>query len=103
MQWIAHDPLKPDTKDLVCRLKDLGIKLRIITGDNKLVAQHIALSLGLDGKVFSGEDIRNLSEDALINKVKDTYVFAELTPLQKDLVVSALKDAGYVVGLWKME
>ncbi|WP_299239892.1 magnesium-translocating P-type ATPase [Sulfurihydrogenibium sp.] len=95
---ILHDPLKSDAKDLVSKLKDLGIELRIITGDNKLVAQHIAQSLGLDGKVLSGEDIRHLSEDALINKVKDTFVFAELTPLQKDLVVSALKDAGYVVG-----
>lgn len=72
---ILHDPLKSDAKDLVNRLKDLGIELRIITGDNKLVAQHIAHSLGLDGKVLSGEDIKHLSEDALINKVKDTFVF----------------------------
>jgi len=47
---ILHDPLKKDAKDLIDRLLSLGIKLRIITGDNKFVAQHIAENLGLKGK-----------------------------------------------------
>jgi len=95
---ILHDPLKKDAKDLIDRLLSLGIKLRIITGDNKFVAQHIAENLGLKGKVLSGDEINKFSEDALIKRVKDTFIFAELSPLQKDRIVLALRKAGYVVG-----
>jgi Mg2+-importing ATPase len=95
---ILHDPLKKDAKDLIDRLLSLGIELRIITGDNKFVAQHIAENLGFKGGVLSGDEINKISEDALIKRVKDTFIFAELSPLQKDNIVLALRKAGYVVG-----
>jgi len=47
---------------------------------------------------MDGNDLQNLSEEALINKVRETSVFAELSPSQKDRVVLALRKAGYTVG-----
>jgi Mg2+-importing ATPase len=54
--------------------------------------------LGFGGNIMDGHDLRNLSEEALINKVRETSVFAELSPSQKDRVVLALRKAGYTVG-----
>lgn len=95
---VMYDPLKKDAKNVVEKLLSLGVELRIITGDNRLVAEYVAEKLGLKGKVMSGEDFKNFSEEALIRRIKDVFVFAELSPLQKERVVSALKKAGYVVG-----
>ncbi|QWK19820.1 MAG: magnesium-translocating P-type ATPase [Hydrogenobacter thermophilus] len=95
---ILHDPLRKDAKELVEKLLSLGIELRIITGDNKLVAKYVAERIGLKGEIMSGGDFEKLSEEALVRRVKDTFVFAELTPLQKERVVTALRKAGYVVG-----
>ena len=95
---ILHDPLRKDAKELVEKLLSLGIELRIITGDNKLVAKYVAERIGLKGEIMSGGDFEKLSEEALVRRVRDTSVFAELTPLQKDRVVTALRKAGYVVG-----
>jgi len=95
---VMHDPIKEDAKNVLKKLLDLGVELRIITGDNKLVAEYVAQQIGLQGGVISGEDFKKLSEEALISRVRDTFVFAELSPLQKDAVVRALRKAGYVVG-----
>lgn len=95
---ILHDPLRKDAKELVEKLLSLGIELRIITGDNKLVAKYVAERIGLKGEIMSGGDFEKLSEEALVRRVRDTSVFAELTPLQKERVVTALRKAGYVVG-----
>jgi Mg2+-importing ATPase len=95
---VMHDPIREDAKNVLKKLLDLGVELRIITGDNKLVAEYVAQQMGLQGSVISGEDFRKLSEEALISRVRDTFVFAELSPLQKDMVIRALRKAGYVVG-----
>jgi Mg2+-importing ATPase len=95
---IMHDPLREDAKELVRELLSLGVELKIITGDNKLVAQYVSEELGLGGNIMDGHDLQNLPEEALINKVRETSVFAELSPSQKDRVVLALRKAGYTVG-----
>jgi Mg2+-importing ATPase len=95
---IMHDPLREDAKELVRELSSLGVELKIITGDNKLVAQYVAEELGLGGNIMDGNDLQNIPEEALINKVRETSVFAELSPSQKDRVVLVLRKAGYTVG-----
>ena len=100
---VIHDPLREDAKELVERLSSLGIELKIITGDNEFVASYIAKKLNLSGGVMSGKDfekllMESLSEEALIRKIKNTSIFAELTPIQKERVVNLLKESGQVVG-----
>lgn len=95
---LLQDPLKPDAKRLINSLRDVGVELKIITGDNRHVAMHIKEALSLKGDILTGKDIERLSEEALIRKVKTTAIFAELTPLQKEEVIMATKKAGHVVG-----
>jgi len=93
------DPLKENIVKTVEELRILGISLKIITGDNKLIAGNIVSQMGLkDVKILTGPEIHNLSDGALLKKVGDISVFAEVEPNEKERIIIALKKAGYVVG-----
>jgi Mg2+-importing ATPase len=80
-------------------LKNLGVTLKIITGDNHLVAANVSQQMGLSNtKVLTGANLRDLSDGALLRRVVDVDVFAEIEPNQKERIILALKKAGNVVG-----
>jgi P-type Mg2+ transporter len=75
------------------------VALKIITGDNHLVAVNVGQQMGLScAKILTGPELRQLSEGALLNHVVDVDVFAEIEPNQKERIILALKKAGNVVG-----
>jgi Mg2+-importing ATPase len=93
------DPAKPDAAKTLKDLADNGISVRMLTGDNRLVAAHIAKQVGLDTTtVLSGTDIDSLDDVALAAKAPSVVVFAELNPVQKERIVHALRATGQVVG-----
>ena len=80
-------------------MKRLGVALKIITGDNRLVAASVSSQMGLSNtKILTGPELRRLSDGALLNQVGDVDVFAEIEPNQKERIILALKKAGNVVG-----
>jgi P-type Mg2+ transporter len=96
---VLFDPPKPNIIETINRLKTLGVSLKIITGDNRLVAANVSQKMGLSStKIFTGPDLRQLSDGALIKHVDAVDVFAEIEPNQKERIVLALKKAGNVVG-----
>ncbi|MEO0137004.1 MAG: magnesium-translocating P-type ATPase [candidate division WOR-3 bacterium] len=96
---VLYDPPKPNIIETVTSLKNLGVSLKIITGDNHLVASNISQQIGLKNtKILTGEDLNHLDDAALIKKVGETDVFAEIEPNQKERIIIALKKAGNVVG-----
>jgi len=93
------DPLKENIVNTIKELKTLGVALKIITGDNKFIAGNIVSQMGLvDVKILTGPEIHNISDGALLNKVGEVSVFAEVEPNEKERIIIALKKAGYVVG-----
>ena len=93
------DPLKPRVKETLADLARLGIRLTLITGDNRHVAKQVAAEAGLDvSTVYCGEDLRRLSTEALINMAPTVGVFAEIEPNQKERIIRALKKSGNTVG-----
>ncbi|MCR4400560.1 MAG: magnesium-translocating P-type ATPase, partial [Syntrophomonadaceae bacterium] len=83
----------------VGRLEELGVRLKIVTGDNPLVAAAVAQAVGMDGsRVMTGRELQQLSDEALVARVEDVEVFAEVEPNQKERVILALRKAGNVVG-----
>lgn len=93
------DPAKKDVKDVLARLKAMGIEEKIITGDNELTTEKICRDVGLDIKgVLLGDKMETLTNDALRVVVEKTTIFARLSPEQKDRVIQALKKNGHVVG-----
>ena len=93
------DPPKAGIAETIAKLNGLGIALKVITGDNELIAKSMAAKVGLNNSVIlSGNDLKNMSVEALRYNVLKTDVFAEVEPIQKQLIILALKKAGKVVG-----
>jgi P-type Mg2+ transporter len=93
------DPPKKDIHLTIKALNNLGVSFKVITGDNILVAKSIAKSIGFEKiNTLTGTEIRHLSNEALLYKVSDTDVFAEIEPNQKESIVLALRKVGFIVG-----
>ena len=97
---VLSDPLKEDAAPAISRLKLLGIKLKILSGDDPVVTEDVCRKLGIDfqGKVLTGVDVENMQEDELRKAVEENDVFARVSPEQKYAIVSALKKNGHVTG-----
>ena len=96
---LLFDPPKPNIIETIASLKNLGVALKIITGDNHLVAANVSQQMGLSStKILTGPDLGRLSDGALLKHLADVDVFAEIEPNQKERIILALKKAGNVVG-----
>lgn len=96
---LLEDPLKPDAAEVVRELRSLGVALKVITGDNALAAANLAARIGLgESRVLRGDEVRRLTGPALIRRVGEVDVFAEVEPAQKERILRALRFAGNVVG-----
>ncbi|WP_341738604.1 magnesium-translocating P-type ATPase [Microcoleus sp. CAWBG640] len=100
MGYLAlFDPPKAGIADTIKELELLGITPKMITGDSKAVAMSIIQQIGLpEPKAMTGSELEKLSDEALMHRVQDTNVFAEVEPNQKERIIIALKKAGNVVG-----
>lgn len=96
---VFADPVKPGIAQTIATLRQLGVSLKIITGDHHLVATHVSQQVGMDHqRLLTGPDLRLMTDEALSQRVKDIDVFAEVEPNQKDRIILALKRSGNVVG-----
>ncbi|MEU3454558.1 magnesium-translocating P-type ATPase [Micromonospora sp. NPDC006766] len=93
-----QDPPKPDAPQAIDRLARMGISVRLITGDNRHAAAHVAATVGLTGEPMLGADIAACPDADLAARTADTVVFAEVDPTQKERVLAALRARGAVVG-----
>ncbi|MFI5258287.1 MAG: cation-translocating P-type ATPase [Candidatus Limnocylindrales bacterium] len=96
---LFSDPPKPDVGAAIASLAAQGVALKIITGDNDLVARHVAGLVGLqvDG-VLTGDQMRKLTHPALVARAPRTTIFARVDPDQKLQVIRALRESGHVIG-----
>ncbi|MGW2017137.1 magnesium-translocating P-type ATPase [Streptomyces sp. NPDC001927] len=93
------DPPKADAADALRGLADNGITVKVVTGDNELVAARVCAEVGLDaGRVVTGADLDALDDAALRELAARTTVFAKVNPVQKARVVRALQAEGHTVG-----
>jgi Mg2+-importing ATPase len=96
---LFFDPPKAGVKEAVTRLEDLGIELKVITGDNRLVAEHAVHEMGLKAeKILTGKEISKMQDEALWQAADSTNIFADVDPNQKERIILALKKMGRVVG-----
>jgi P-type Mg2+ transporter len=96
---LFFDPPKPGVGETVADLARLGVRLVVITGDNKLVAAHTAQAIGMDVTgLLTGGDLNKMTDEALWHAAGETNVFAEVDPNQKERIILAQKKLGHVVG-----
>jgi Mg2+-importing ATPase len=93
------DPPLPTAKSTIEALRTDGIQVKILTGDNELVTQHVCAQVGLDGnRIILGDELEKISDPALAHIVEQTSVFARVSPSQKNRIILALKSRSHVVG-----
>jgi Mg2+-importing ATPase len=96
---VLNDPPKAGITGTIGRLRELGGTLKIVTGDNRLVAASVGEQVGLSNpEVLTGSDLHRVSDAALPERVKAVDIFAEVEPNQKERIILALKKTGNVVG-----
>jgi P-type Mg2+ transporter len=93
------DPPKPSASEALRLLREHGVIVKILTGDNATVACKICRDVGLEVlQVATGAQIDRLSDEALGELAEQTTVFAKLSPNQKARIVAALKARKHTVG-----
>lgn len=96
---VLHDPPKSGIAETVVQLRRLGVTLKLVTGDNRHVAESVGRAVGLGASgILTGADLHRMSDDALVHQIGTTSIFAEVEPNQKERVLLALKKRGNVVG-----
>ncbi|TRZ78869.1 MAG: magnesium-translocating P-type ATPase [Nitrosopumilales archaeon] len=96
---VLFDPPKAGIIETINQLKDLGISLKIITGDNKLVAENVAKQIGLGNpRILTGQELRQMTNEAFFHNVSEVDIFSDVEPNQKERIIVALKKSGNVVG-----
>lgn len=96
---LLADPLKAGITETIGRMNRQGVALKLITGDNALIAHHIAEQLHIRPQgIVTGAELHHMSDEALMRIVVHTDIFAETEPSQKERIVNALQKAGYTVG-----
>ncbi|MFZ3091388.1 MAG: HAD-IC family P-type ATPase [Nitrospirota bacterium] len=94
------DPPRAEVKEAVRLTKEAGVKVIMITGDHENTARRIADDVGIDSsKVISGKRLDEMGDEELRDVVKDTLVYARITPEHKLRIVRALKENGEVVAV----
>ena len=93
------DPPKETAAEAISSLKNAGVKVKILTGDNSLVTQKVCKDVGLEVKrVITGDELKSLLPEEFSKIVEEYNVFAKLSPGQKEEVITTLRQSGHVVG-----
>ncbi|MCX6048867.1 MAG: magnesium-translocating P-type ATPase, partial [Chloroflexi bacterium] len=96
---IFFDPPKASVQKTLRDLAKLGVEVKIITGDNRLVAAHVAEVVGMPVTgILTGDELNDLSNEALWQRAKTTTLFVEIDPNEKERIILALRKMGHVVG-----
>ena len=94
-----EDPPKASAADAVRALTASGVAVKVVTGDNELVTQHVCAELGLKVTgVLTGGEIQAMTEPALAARAEGVNLFCRVTPPQKNRVIQALRSRRHVVG-----
>jgi Mg2+-importing ATPase len=93
------DPPKESTAKALKALKDAGVTVKILTGDNDLVTRKVCKDVGIDvGHLVTGPQLAALSPEKVIETAESATVLARLSPTQKEQIIQSLQSKGHVVG-----
>lgn len=93
------DPPREEVPDLIQQCKNSGIRVIMITGDHLATAVAIANEIGVEGKGMSGVELDKLSAQELEEVVKNTNIYARVSPDFKMKIIDILKKEGHIVAM----
>ncbi len=96
---VFSDPPKAEAQRIIHDLARLGIRIKVISGDNRHVTAYLAKAVGLNPKsMLTGDALGELGDEALWHLAPRTDLFVEIDPQQKERIVRALQKTGHSVG-----
>ena len=100
MGYLAFlDPPKESAQEAIEKLAQYGVTTKVITGDNDLVTRAVCDMIGMEHEaIILGSELELMDEATLRQTVEQYHIFAKMSPTQKSLVVSTLRDLGHTVG-----
>jgi cation-transporting ATPase E len=96
-----RDELRPQTRETLARFADLGVAIKVISGDHPETVGAIAASAGIEpaGGIVTGADIEKIDGEGLRRFAADHAIFARVSPQQKERLIQALRDDGRYVAM----
>ena len=96
---VFFDPPKASAGAAIAALGAKGVRVKILSGDNERVTQHVCSELGIPVTgLLTGAEIEALSDEALAARLEETNFFCRVTPVQKNRIILGLRHRGHVVG-----
>lgn len=92
------DPVKKDVGNTIANLAKMGVKTKILTGDNPYATKNICNMVGLGNDILLGSDIDKMNDLELSKKIEEVSVFARMNPIQKERIVKLYRKNNHVVG-----
>lgn len=93
------DPAKPSAHIALESLRNLGVNVKVLTGDNEVVTKKICRDVGIAfDRIMLGNEVELMDDRELSAHIEDTVIFAKLSPMQKSRIVSLLQERGHTVG-----
>ena len=92
------DPVKKDVGNTISNLAKMGVKTKILTGDNPYATKNICNMVGLGNDILLGSDIDKMNDLELSKKIEEVSVFARMNPIQKERIVKLYRKNNQVVG-----
>jgi Mg2+-importing ATPase len=94
----SDEPLA-DAAQVLASLKQDGVEVKVISGDNDRVTAHVCAQVGIEpGKIITGEDLERMTDPALAHVAEEARMFARISPAEKNRILLALKHNGHAVG-----
>lgn len=97
-----YDPPRDDSKETIQAAQNLGVKVKMITGDQAVIGQEIARQLGLGTNILKAEVLDSFTDkesDKLADLAENADGFAQVFPEHKYHIVGALQSRGHIVGM----
>ncbi|MCL5270733.1 MAG: magnesium-translocating P-type ATPase [bacterium] len=93
------DPPKDSTAQALAQLRESGVRVKILTGDNALVTRKICRDVGMEvTRAVTGDELARLDSREFAQAIREANILARLSPAQKEMVIQGLRQAGHVVG-----
>ena len=106
LTWLGlvgiEDPVREGVREALETAKSAGIDVKIVTGDFRLTAEHLAKKLGISvdpNSVMDFEQLSNIDEDELLEKINKIKLFTSVTPAQKLMIIKVLQARGEIVAM----
>jgi H+-transporting ATPase len=94
-----RDPPREDTKETLDSARELGITVKMITGDHAAAAKQIGEEIGIEGELVTADEIASWSDEEFAAKAERYSIFSQVMPESKYRIVDALKKESHVVGM----